>query len=66
VLEKQLPDLLRHNGDEERFLLAFASTRTVIETAASANNLCYVKKRIEWMLATAGMIDDARDVARLH
>ena len=65
LLEQQLPDLLEHNH-EDRLLSALAETRNLLETSACAENLGYVRGRIDWMLARAGLIADPRPLRHYH
>lgn len=65
LLEQELPDLLAHSR-EDKLLSALAETRSLLETSACAKNLGYVRGRIDWMLARAGLIADPKPLRRLH
>jgi hypothetical protein len=61
LVEKELPDLIRFSQHYDHFVSAFAHTRSMLETAACPKNISYVRGRIEWMLAGAGMVLDKPD-----
>ena len=65
LLERQLPDLLAHSH-EGKLLSALAETRSLLETSACAENLGYVRGRIDWMLARVGLIADPRPPRHYH
>ena len=65
LVEKQLPELLQHRHDD-KLQSALADTRALLETSASAENLGYVRGRIDWMLASAGLTVDACPPRRYH
>lgn len=54
-LEARLPDIVRINPDDGDFWAEFAGEADAIEDAAGAEDCEHVARRIDAMLATAGL-----------
>jgi len=54
-LEQELPVLLKDTEDQEDFLMAFTALSDAIEDSVDPEDLPYVRKRIDEMLARHGV-----------
>ncbi|MBS0192873.1 MAG: hypothetical protein JSR34_01330 [Proteobacteria bacterium] len=54
-LEQELPTLLKDTEDQEDFLMAFTALSDAIEDSVEADDLPYVRQRIDEMLVRHGV-----------
>lgn len=54
-LEQELPVLLKDTADQEDFLMAFTALSDAIEDSVEAEDLPFVRTRIDEMLARHGV-----------
>ncbi|MBS0575770.1 MAG: hypothetical protein JSS45_05015 [Proteobacteria bacterium] len=54
-LEQELPGLLKDTQDPEDFLMAFTALSDAIEDSVEADDLPYVRQRIDEMLGRHGV-----------
>ncbi len=54
-LEQELPVLMKDTEDQEEFLMAFSALSDAIEDSVDAEDLPYVRQRIDEMLARHGV-----------